>query len=388
MRNFNGPFPAMLVILAAACAAYGCSAEVSKEASERLAAVVQALTGETCEPGNAAGVVSAPRKAMLDTIAWAEGTRGAGKDGYNVMFTFQYFERCDRHPNRVICSNGLCSTAAGRYQFLNGTWNGLGLPNFWPENQERGAMSLIARRGVSLPADQPLSATAFSAAMDKLSWEWASLPPPRYGQGGRTLAALWDLYSQLAQAGAVGTDNCTATQRNNAAQFGCMCADGQPSGAFCDGTGCTATETHNSAQFGCACVDHQPNGGYCPGSGCTVRETQNSANYGCQCVDHQPSGGWCGGSGCTGLEITNCGKYGCGCVDHQCAGGWCDGSGCTARETDNCAQFGCGCTDHQCSGIFCEGQNCTAREIDNCSKFGCGCQDHKCAGGFCDEAGG
>jgi muramidase (phage lysozyme) len=353
MNDRNGGYATTLLAIAIAITATGASPGCAADTSDSVSSTEQALSGETCDPGNAVGIVSATRKAMLDTIAWAEGTRGAGKDGYNVAFTFRYFARCDVHPNLRICSGSLCSTAAGRYQFLNGTWNGLRLPNFWPENQERGAMTLIGRRGVTLPEHQPLSATAFAAAMDKLSWEWASLPPPRYGQGGKTLAALWDLYSQLAGAGAVGSDGCTAVERNNAAQFGCVCVNHQASGGFCDGSGCTATERDNAAQFGCACVDHQPSGGFCPNSGCTARETLNAAQFGCQCVDHKAAGGWCDGSGCTALEITNCAKFGCGCVDHQCGGGFCGGSGCTARETDNCAQFGCECQDHKCARGFC-----------------------------------
>jgi D-alanyl-D-alanine carboxypeptidase len=147
--------------------------------------------------------------------------------------------------------------------------------------------------------------------------------------------------------------------------------------------GCTATERNNSAQFGCACVDHQPSGGFCPNSGCTAVETSNCGNFGCGCVDHRCDGAFCDGSGCTALELTNCSKFGCGCVDHLCAGAWCDGSGCTARETDNCSKYGCGCVDHACAGAFCEGSGCTARETDNCSKVGCECKDHQCAGGFC-----
>ena len=342
---------AAVSIVVAGHALAACEAEVAEQLAT-VEGIEQALTGETCEPGNAAGVVAPVQKAMLDTIAWAEGTRGAGKDGYNVANGFVYFSRCDVHPGRALCSG--CSTAAGRYQFLAGTWSGLQLPNFWPENQERGAMALIGRRGVSLPPNQPLSAAAFGAAIDKLSWEWASLPPQRYPpQRVKSLNDLWNLYSQLAGAGALGSDNCYATERNNAAQFGCMCADHRASGAYCDGTGCTAQETYNFAQFGCGCVDHKGSGAYCDGTGCTVRETINANAYGCQCVDHKPNGGWC------------------------------DGSGCTVRETDNCSKYGCGCTDHKCSGGFCGGTSCTARETDNCSKYGCGCQDHECAGGAC-----
>src|SRR4051812_47012728 len=56
------------------------------------------VSGSDCNPDNAAGAVPAPHRAMLDTIASAEGTAGAGKDGYNVAFGFHYFSSCDQHP--------------------------------------------------------------------------------------------------------------------------------------------------------------------------------------------------------------------------------------------------------------------------------------------------
>ena len=160
-----------------------------------------AVSGETCDPENAAGIAPPLARALLDTIAFAEGTRDHGKDGYNVTFAYRYFDSCEDHPNLKICSGSLCSTAAGRYQFLYKTYRGLSLPNFWPEQQERGALELIDRRGVSLPVT-PLTATQFANALDKLSYEWSSLPPGRYGQTRRTLQQIRDEYCRLAQCGA------------------------------------------------------------------------------------------------------------------------------------------------------------------------------------------
>jgi muramidase (phage lysozyme) len=159
------------------------------------------VSGTACDPDNALGVASAQERALLDTIAFAEGTRDHGKDGYNVTFAYRYFDSCDEHPNLKICSGSLCSTAAGRYQFLYKTYVGLKLPNFWPEQQERGALELVSRRGVTLPA-APLTATQFANALDKLSYEWSSLPPGRYGETRRTLQQIRDEYCKLASCGA------------------------------------------------------------------------------------------------------------------------------------------------------------------------------------------
>ncbi|MCA9591009.1 MAG: glycoside hydrolase family 104 protein [Myxococcales bacterium] len=152
----------------------------------------------SCSPQRAAGAAGRYPKALLDTIATAEGTRGRGEDGYNVIFTYKYFSSCTQHPRRVMCSGGLCSDASGRYQFLSTTWSRLGLPSFNPENQERGALKLVSQRGVSVPPSRAMSATEFSNAMDRISYEWASLPPGRYGQPSYSLSAMRSRYCGFA----------------------------------------------------------------------------------------------------------------------------------------------------------------------------------------------
>lgn len=152
----------------------------------------------SCSPTRAIGVVSAARKALLDTIAFAEGTKGYSQDGYNVLFAFQTISDCNEHPNKTVCSGSYCSTAAGRYQFLTATWNGLKLPNFRPENQTTGAMTLISWRKGDVPADRPMTATEFTNLMNKISYEWASLPPGRYGQPIKTMSQLRAEYCKLA----------------------------------------------------------------------------------------------------------------------------------------------------------------------------------------------
>lgn len=152
------------------------------------------LPGRDCNPFNALGAVSEMERAMLDTIAEAEGTLGRGeKDGYDVMFTYRYFDSCERHPGVKHCSGRLCSTAAGRYQFLKTTWEGLEMPNFWPENQDRGALALLAKRGIRLP-NRVLRRDEFNYVMERLSFLWSSLPPGRYGQPAFSYEEAWERY--------------------------------------------------------------------------------------------------------------------------------------------------------------------------------------------------
>lgn len=149
----------------------------------------------SCDPARALGTVHLYASALLEIIAFAEGTADYGaNDGYDVMFTFRVANGCTEHPNKVNCSGSLCSTAAGRYQFLYKTWTPMGYPDFEPNHQALGAMALVKQRSVSLPSTRALTATEFKTVLDKISYEWASLPPGRYGQPVRTSSELRALY--------------------------------------------------------------------------------------------------------------------------------------------------------------------------------------------------
>lgn len=160
-------------------------------------------TGATCAPSRASGAITSYQQALHDSIAYAEGTRNHSKDGYDVMFSFRIASSCQRHPNQCISFGSTCSTAAGRYQFLYNTWRGVAAARnfgtFEPENQERGAAYLISTtRRVSVPQSRAMSAAEFSNAMSKLSYEWASLPPGRYGQPVKTASQMRSTYCSIA----------------------------------------------------------------------------------------------------------------------------------------------------------------------------------------------
>jgi len=52
-------------------------------------------------------------------------------------------------------------------------------------------------RKVTVPQTRAMTATEFSNAMSKLSYEWASLPPGRYGQPTKTLSQMRSMYCGL-----------------------------------------------------------------------------------------------------------------------------------------------------------------------------------------------
>ena len=61
-------------------------------------------------------VITPERRAMLNTIRFAEGTwKGGLGVGYRVMFGGGLMPSLDRHPNRVIYSSRYASAAAGAY---------------------------------------------------------------------------------------------------------------------------------------------------------------------------------------------------------------------------------------------------------------------------------
>lgn len=138
-------------------------------------------------------------KAFLDVIAYAEGTKGRGDDGYNIIFTHAQFTGYRDHPRQIKCSGSLCSDAAGRYQFLSKTWDGvkknLSLSDFGKANQDKGGVYLARNRGVT-NMSQRLDKTAFATAVRKLGKEWASMPGSPYGQPTHTVDALWKEYEK------------------------------------------------------------------------------------------------------------------------------------------------------------------------------------------------
>jgi muramidase (phage lysozyme) len=145
---------------------------------------------------SAGGAWELPRtvRAFLDTLAYAEGTR----ERYDYIFTFVSFDSYGDHPRVKKCAGKLCSTAAGRYQFLSKTWDGLapdlGLNDFTPPNQEKAALEIIRRQGAYNRVLRSSAYDNFTSALAKLNTTWASLPGSPYGQPTHSTAALWKYY--------------------------------------------------------------------------------------------------------------------------------------------------------------------------------------------------
>jgi lysozyme len=159
------------------------------------------------------------RTAMLDAIAWAEGTDRAG--GYRALYGStaarpSLLQSFADHPGElgwsgVVLTDQQCagagrgpgcrSYAAGRYQITRSTWRSLGgrsaFGSFDPAAQDAAALRLIDKRGALADVD----AGRFAVAVDKLRRTWASLPGAGYaGQPMRDFDALAATYAAAGGA--------------------------------------------------------------------------------------------------------------------------------------------------------------------------------------------
>jgi murein DD-endopeptidase MepM/ murein hydrolase activator NlpD len=133
--------------------------------------------------GNKPSVGTPEQRAMLDAIAFAEGTRDQPNGGYKTLFGFGQFDDYSRHPDRVVRKGGYASAAAGRYQFMPRTFNRLakklGLKDFSPQSQDRAALELAKELGIT---PEFLKREGMSPKVSALlGRQWASFPGKTIG---------------------------------------------------------------------------------------------------------------------------------------------------------------------------------------------------------------
>ena len=173
--------------------------------------------------GKVSDSVPSYAKPILDTIAYTEGTAGAGTNGYDIIVGFGqiegWTENYDKgHPNKLVQLNKtLSSTAAGRYQFLKDTWKGLKLNEFNKSNQDLGGWNLVqakksaeksyntAKTQIQNGKIDAYANTGFLSFLDNNYAVWASLVnssgKSRYsGQdGGLSPADIYEVYIKAVQ---------------------------------------------------------------------------------------------------------------------------------------------------------------------------------------------
>lgn len=148
-------------------------------------------------------------QAFLMMIRKCEGT--SGNDGYRTVFGGGLISNLADHPyntgewkgktlSDTMCKNaglgpGCKSTAAGAYQFIKPTWNGLklklALPDFSAASQDQAAIELIRSKN----ALTDIEFGRVKEAINKVRTIWASLPGAGYGQPEKSLLTAISYYS-------------------------------------------------------------------------------------------------------------------------------------------------------------------------------------------------
>lgn len=146
-------------------------------------------------------MINENRKAFLDMIAFSEGTKGHGDDGYNVLVGGKLFVGYEDHPRKlIVLSPKLKSTAAGRYQLLSKYFDfykeKLKLSDFSPASQDAIAIQQIRE----CRALDDVDVGRFNAAVYKCRKIWASLPGAGYGQHENKLEDLRKVYADAGGA--------------------------------------------------------------------------------------------------------------------------------------------------------------------------------------------
>ena len=153
-------------------------------------------------------------RKMLDLISYTEGTQA---NGYYTTFGGGRQSSLAAHENRrksfkQTDGKSNVSSAAGRYQFIKGTWDSLarqyGLSDFGERSQDIGALALIAQKGQL----ERVVAGDIKGAAANLGSVWASLPSSTYKQGKKS----WDAVDRfLGGSGTSSAPQAPQVQQTN-----------------------------------------------------------------------------------------------------------------------------------------------------------------------------
>ena len=169
------------------------------------------LIGKKCE-------CEARIRAFMRMLRVGEGTEN--EKGYTTMYSGVQFTDFSKHPENVITAGNYSSSAAGAYQIMRYTWWWLGgekltdgnkkanvyeenhdyikkynVPDFNQESQDKLCVIILKhKRPGSLDL---ITKNQIKASLEQYgSYEWASLPPGRYGQPTQTMDVALAKYEE------------------------------------------------------------------------------------------------------------------------------------------------------------------------------------------------
>lgn len=148
-------------------------------------------------------------RAFMRMLRVGEGT--IGDKGYETLFSGKSFiSDYDRdfsdHPRIKIKSGSLVSSAAGAYQVMGYTWddpsmvsarNEYNVKDFTPLSQDIFCLILFKKKRAGTLDE--IRQGKIKDALDKLSYEWASLPPGRYGQPSKTMSEALSIFESYLE---------------------------------------------------------------------------------------------------------------------------------------------------------------------------------------------
>lgn len=143
-------------------------------------------------------------RAVMRMLRVGEGT--VGDKGYELLFggesfIINYHKDFSTHPQIPITRGDLTSTAAGAYQVMGYNWTDkemvkarieYSITDFTPLSQDKYCVILLKIKRKK--AWSKILSGDIEGAINIISYEWASLPPGRYGQPAKSMSEALYLY--------------------------------------------------------------------------------------------------------------------------------------------------------------------------------------------------
>lgn len=192
---------------------------------------------------NDISVEEARVRAFMRMLRKGEGTNS--DSGYSKQYSGIHFKNFKTHPEKVIKAGNYSSSAAGAYQIMRYTWwwlNGEELtednkkagiynedhdyvkrykiPDFSPESQDKLCIILLKHKKTKKFLDLIISNKIQEAIEKYGSYEWASLPPGRYGQPTQTMDGALQEYKKCFAEEVTGKSTAIKLKRGFLKEFG------------------------------------------------------------------------------------------------------------------------------------------------------------------------